>query len=90
MNSNYLNFCSNPGKHNKSKHTRDINDFIRRIKFKAHFKTTQPLANKEVIQFAKSFSEKKWIPKETYHTVETFIEAFNKELEIVKNLKSNP
>ena len=53
-----LNFCPTPAEYNKSKYTKDINDFIRRIKLKAHFKTTQPLAKKDVTQFRKSSSEK--------------------------------
>ena len=32
--------CPTPGKHSKSKYTKDINDFIRTIKSKAHFKIT--------------------------------------------------
>ena len=41
-----------------------------------------------MIQFTKSSSELKWIPNETHRTTETFIEAFNKELETEeKNLK---
>ena len=56
MNSN---FYPNLRKYNKSKYTKDINDFIRRIKLKAHFKTTQPLPKKDVIQFTKRSSEKK-------------------------------
>ena len=64
---------------------------MRRIKLKAHFKATQPLAKKDVVQFTKSSSEKKWISKETHQTIETFIEAFNKELEIEeKNKKTVP
>ena len=82
-----LNFCLTPGKYNKSKYTKDINDFIRRIKLKAQFKTTQPRAKKNVIQFTKNSFEKKWIPKETHKTIETFIEAFNKELEIEEKKK---
>ena len=42
---------------------------------------------KDVIQFTKSSSEKRWIPEETHHTVETFIETFNKELEIEEKFK---
>ena len=80
-----LNFCPTPGKYIKSKYNKDINDFIRRIKLKAHFKTTQPLS--KTIQFTKISSEKIWIPKETHHTVETFIEAFNKELVLVEKIK---
>ena len=32
--------CPTPGKHSKSNYTKDINDFIRIIKIKAHFKIT--------------------------------------------------
>ena len=53
MNSN---FYPNLRKYNKSKYIKDINDFIRRIKLKAHFK---PLPKKDVIQFTKRSSEKK-------------------------------
>ena len=61
------------------------------MKLKTHFKTTQPLAKKDVIQFTKSSSEKKWTTKETHHTIEAFIGAFNKELEIEeKNKKAIP
>ena len=89
MNSNHLTktyLCPTLKIYNKSKYKKDINDFIRRIKLKAHFKTTQPLAEKDVIKFTKSSSRKKQIPKETHHTIEAFIEAFNKELEIEKKI----
>ena len=51
-------FCPTPGKYTKSKYAKYINDFIRIIKLKAHFKTTQPLWKKGVIQFITSSSEK--------------------------------
>ena len=35
----------------------------------------------------KEFSQKKWIPRETHHTIETFIEAFKKELDIEEKIK---
>ena len=35
-----LNFCQTPEKYNEPKYEKDINDFIRRIKLKAHSKTT--------------------------------------------------
>ena len=57
-----LNFCPTPEKYNKSKCTKDIND-LRRIKLKAHFKTTKPLSKKDIIQFTKGSSGKKWILK---------------------------
>ena len=53
-----LNFSQTLGKYNKSKHTRDVNDFLRRIKLKAHFKTAQSLTKKDVIQFTKTSSKK--------------------------------
>ena len=38
-----LNVCPTPGKYNRSKYADDINDFMRRTKVKAHFKTTKTL-----------------------------------------------
>ena len=54
-----LRFCPSLRKYNGSKYTKDINGFIRRIKLKAHFKTTQSLAKKDVVQFLKKFFRKK-------------------------------
>ena len=76
-----LNFCSTPGKYNKSKYTRD------EPLAKKDATLNTPLSMKDIIQFTKCSSEKKWIPEETHHTVETFIEAFNKELEIEEKFK---
>ena len=73
-----LNFRPTPRKDNKSKYTKYTKDFIRRIKLKAYYKTTQLL----VIQFTKSSSEKKSTSKKTHLTVDTFVAAFKKELEI--------
>ena len=92
MNSNHLTktyLCPTLKIYNKSKYKKDINDFIRRIKLKAHFKT---ITHKERCNsIHKKFFQKKWIPKETYPPVETFIEAFNKEFEIKQKVKkSNP
>ena len=53
-----LNFCPTPEKYNKSKCTKDINNFMRRIKLKAHFKTTKPLSKKDIIQLLRVLLEK--------------------------------
>ena len=53
------NFCPTPGKHSKCKYTKDINDFTRRIKLKAHLKLTQPLGKQDAMQFTKSSSKKR-------------------------------
>ena len=61
--------------------------FIRKIKLKAHFKNTH-LSNKNVGNFCiKSSTNKQWTPKETQHTVETFIEVFKSELQKEEHIK---
>ena len=53
-----LNFRPTAEKYNKSKCTKDINNFMRRIKLKAHFKTTKPLSKKDIIQLLRVLLEK--------------------------------
>ena len=75
------NFCPTPGKYNKMSNNNDIQYFIRRIKLKAHFKAAEVLNKNNGNLFIKNSTNKQWSPKETHHTVETLIEAFNNELQ---------
>ena len=77
-----LNFCPTPGHYNKNILKKDLESFNRKIKLKAFFcnknvqkQETEP-ANKELIIKSKT----NWEPKKNYHTVETFIEAVNKNI----------
>ena len=75
-----LNLCPTPRKGYKWLHKKN--------KTQSTFQnSTTTRKKKDVIQFIKNSSKKKWIPKETHHAVATFIEAFNKELKIEEKLK---
>ena len=64
---------------NKTKFFNEINGFYQRIKLKAHFKdqTNKPKAEEDI--FRKP-TDKTWIPQKNHHTIETFIEATNNEI----------
>ena len=64
---------------NKTKFCNEINGFYRRIKLKAHFKDQTNRAIIKEYMFRKP-TDKTWIPKKNHHTIETFIEATNKEI----------
>ena len=77
-----LNFYPIPGHYNKSILKKDLKSFNRKIKLKAFFcnknvqKQETELANKEPIIKSKT----NWEPKKNHHTVETFMEAVNKDI----------
>ena len=73
---NVLNFCPTLGYYNKNELTRDFNNFSTKIKLKAYF-GTQPL----VANTFKPERNKTWEPPYTHHTVITFLDALEKELE---------
>ena len=79
-----LNFCPTPGRYNKSKYNNDVNNFIRKIKLKAHFKNTENV-NKNSTFYIRNSNKNPWTPKQTHHTVETFTEAFKNELKEEQN-----
>ena len=77
-----LNFCLTPGRYNKSTLKEDLESFNRKIKLKAFFhnKTNKnKKANKktknQILKVKKNLE-----PKKNHHTVETFIEAVNKDI----------
>ena len=75
-----LNFVPTQKTFNKKAFNKEINVFCRRIKLKGHFKDTtshQKITEDEIF---KKPSIKSRIPPKSHHTVETFIEAINKEI----------
>lgn len=80
-----LNFCPNPGKFQRNNLHKDIEQFTRQIKIKAHFNNTnnkaitKPNENTEQI-FYKKRRNPTWEPKKNHHTVETFCEKVTKEI----------
>ena len=67
-----------------------MQNFIRKIKLKAHFKTTDLPTQNDRNFYIKSSTNNQWTPKETHNTVETFIEAFKNELLEEEPLKKKP
>ena len=72
-----LNFCPTPGKHNEKALIKDTNQFIRRIKLRAHFGNTKIKATMENLFKGRSM----WEPNNIHHTINTFSEAMNNEIQ---------
>ena len=86
-----LNFCPTPGNYNTSTLKNDIKKFTRNIKLRAHFATPDDQqTNNEPTR--KEFYIKKpnstWEPPNTHHTVKTFIEAINNDIEKLPDRES--
>ena len=80
MNKN-LNFVPIQKTINEDTINKEFEDFFRRIKLRAHFKNkkNKNLSSKED-RFKKP-TNKKWIPTNNHHSVETFIEATRNEIQ---------
>ena len=83
------NFIPTPDHLNKSQLLKDLSDFNRSIKLKAHFKNNTPAdKNDETVRFRPK-PEQKWTPTNVHHTVETFIESFGNQVKKDKNIHRN-
>ena len=67
-----------------------MQNFIRKIKLKAYFKTTDLPTQNDRSFYITSSTNKQWTPKETHNTVETFIEVFKNESLKEEPLKKKP
>ena len=56
-----------------------MDSFFRLVKFKAHFKDQYNEKLNTEDQIFKPQSNKKWTPNKNYHTIETYIEAAERE-----------
>ena len=72
-----LNFVPNPGQYNKAIFQKDKYSFFRNTILKAHFGNK----NKYTYTGLKPKTNNQWIPKEIHHSVKSFIEAVNTDLE---------
>ena len=77
-----MNFIPNPGKYNTNNLETDKNNFVRNIILRSYFRndTNQQLDP----YFSLKISDKQWLPKETHHIVNTFVENFQKEFSELK------
>ena len=90
MNKN-LNFCPTPGYYNKEKLKRDIKTFTRKIKLREHFynNNNKNQQTKKIVTIIKCKSN--WEPKKNHHTIETFVEAVESNVEnILQEKKKFP
>ena len=69
-----LNFVPTPSSINKTDMARDIKKFDRKIRLRDHYGDTP-----KTKQIYKSSST--WVPKDTHHTVRTFLEDFSRKME---------
>ena len=73
-------FILTPTRFDQKQFDYDISYFGRKLKLKAHFGNTQILeTNDESIKFRLP-TNKAWIPPKVRHTIETFIELFQKQI----------
>ena len=78
-----LNFCPTPGLYNSREFANDIKHFSRKIKLKAHFGTQTNTSKNENEDF-KPETDKTWEPQYTHHTVKTFLEGLERDLDEVQ------
>ena len=76
-----LNFIPNPGKYNKTTFNKHKNTFYRRVILKSYFGDTEP---EPYMGYTKK-TNKEWLPKDIHHSVKTFIEAVERDLEQENN-----
>ena len=82
-----LNFCPTPGLYNSREFANDIKHFSRKRKLKAHFGTQTNTSKNENEDF-KPETDKTWEPQYTHHTVKTFLEGLERDLnEVQPNTK---
>ena len=84
-----LNFCPTPGNYDSTAFKHDIKKFTRKIKLKAHFATTNS-EDQTNEQTQKEFyirnPNSTWEPTKNHHTIKSFIEAVNNDID---NLPQN-
>ena len=72
-----MNFVPNPGKPNKKNLETDINAYFRRIMLRAHFGPSNDRPNDGLTSSGNST----WLPKDTHHTVKTYIQKVRNDFE---------
>ena len=82
-----LNFIPDPGRYNAKDLEEDKNKFIRNIILRSYFGNDNNYKHDPYHNLKQS--NKQWLPKETHHTVHTFIEIFQKEFSALKPRTTN-
>ena len=76
-----LNFISTPKVYHKNKFNEELESFYRLLKLKACFKDNENTKVTMEQQIFKPQKKEKWTPNKNHHTVLTYIEATQRELE---------
>ena len=71
-------------KYNEKEFDKDMETFYRRIKLTSHFGINDNNTKLTEEEIFKPPSNKKWTPNQIHHTVQTFIEATTKDIEVKK------
>ena len=76
-----LNFIPTPKVYNKDKLNKELESFYRLLKLKAYFKDNENTKLTTEQQIFKPQKKEKWTPNKNHHTMSTYIEVTQRELE---------
>ena len=80
-----LNFIPTPDVYNEQKRDKELQNFYRLIKLKGYFKNTENQQPNDENQIFKAKTKEKWTPAENHHSIETFINLVEKDINDSKN-----
>ena len=83
-----MSFIPTPGIYNKSKLNVELQNFYRLIKFKVYFKNTEITAKKDENTTFIPEKQKPWTPSQNHHSIETFIDLVQHEINDAKILNT--
>ena len=83
-----LSFIPTPGVYSKSKLNVELQNFYRLIKFKVYFKNTEITAKKDENTTFIPEKQKPWTPSQNHHSIETFIDLVQHEINDAKILNT--
>ena len=75
-----LNFVPTQTSFSKTRLNKELEDFYRLIKLKAHFKNAENKDRFSEEDIFRKAIKKSWIPNNNYHSIGTFIEATRNEI----------
>ena len=79
-----MNFIPTPHVYNEQKLDKELQNFYRLIKLKDYFKNTENQQPNDENQIFKAKTKEKWTPGENHHSIETFINLVEKDINDAK------
>ena len=80
-----MNFIPTPDVYNEKKLDKELQKFYRSIKLKGYFKNTENQQPNDENQILKARTKEKWTPAENHHSIETFINLVERDINYAKN-----